>query len=103
MLCSPCVFLLAVRTHASEATHLPFGADSLHTLETHPGKLNPAACFKTIGWRAPHLAIMHPQLSVHFAWFRLAARAHVREAAAIKPAPSATASEQTHESGMRLQ
>ncbi len=46
----------------------------------------------SIGWRAPRLAIMHPQLSVHFAWFRLAVRTHVREAAAIMPAPFATAS-----------
>ena len=89
---SPCVFLLAVRTHASEATHLPFGADSLCPLETNPGKLNPAACFKTIGWRAPRLAITHPQLSVHFAWSRFAVRTHVREAAAIMPAPFANAS-----------
>ncbi len=28
LLCSPCVFLLAVRTHASEATQPPFGADT---------------------------------------------------------------------------
>ncbi len=92
MICSPCVFLLAVRTHASDATHLPFGADSLRTLETNPGKLSAAACFKTIGWRAPRLAITHPQRSVHFAWSRLAVRTHVREAAAIMPAPIANAS-----------